>query len=191
MSSPSNVNILLLEPFYGGSHKQFVDTLMRLGVDYDQVINNSLPRDSSLQSPQKSTKQAKWPSYNFTLFTMKAKKWHWRARTSSLYMSMVIPKITTQDDNGNILDSVLQMTTNSLNRSNRIGDHRGDETMPDSYDIMLVSSVLNLAELCSLRPDLGRIPKKIVYFHENQLAYPTQNHKQRDFQYGYNQILTW
>ena len=32
--------------------------------------------------------------------------------------------------------------------------------------------------------------RKIMYFHENQLIYPVQQLKDRDFQYGYNQILS-
>ncbi|KFO11307.1 Glycosyltransferase-like domain-containing protein 1, partial [Balearica regulorum gibbericeps] len=55
--------------------------------------------------------------------------------------------------------------------------------------ILFASSVLNLAELAALRPDLGKL-KKILYFHENQLAYPVQKCQERDFQYGYNQILS-
>ena len=82
-----------------------------------------------------------------------AKKWHWRARTSALYFSQVIPKKIDKD-------------------------------------VLFCSSVLNLSELLSLRPDLASIKKKIVYFHENQLAYPVQTIKERDFQFGYNQILT-
>ena len=57
-------------------------------------------------------------------------------------------------------------------------------------DILFCSSVLNLSELLSLRPDIALIKKKIVYFHENQLVYPVQTIKERDFQFGYNQILT-
>jgi len=52
--------------------------------------------------------------------------------------------------------------------------------------------VLNLAELVALRPELTNV-KKVLYFHENQLTYPIQEHKQRperDFQFGYNQILS-
>lgn len=59
------------------------------------------------------------------------------------------------------------------------------------FDILFVSSVLNLAEFLSLRPDLAKIPVKIIYFHENQLVYPIQTQKERDFQYGYNQFLSW
>lgn len=59
------------------------------------------------------------------------------------------------------------------------------------YRYLFSSSIVNLSELLSLRNDLQSL-KKIIYFHENDLVYPKQNEKQeqRDFQYGYNQILT-
>ncbi|KAL9848534.1 tRNA-queuosine alpha-mannosyltransferase isoform 4-T7 [Geothlypis trichas] len=60
---------------------------------------------------------------------------------------------------------------------------------PHENRILFASSVLNLAELAALRPDLGKL-KKVLYFHENQLAYPVQKCQERDFQYGYNQILS-
>jgi len=117
------MKILIVEPFYGGSHKQLIDFIMTL------------------------------PSLEIELVQLPAKKWHWRARTSALYFSQVIPK--------------------DIDR-----------------DVLFCSSVLNLSELLSLRQDLAKIKKKIVYFHENQLVYPVQTIKERDFQFGYNQILT-
>uniref|UniRef100_A0A2R9AVH6 tRNA-queuosine alpha-mannosyltransferase n=1 Tax=Pan paniscus TaxID=9597 RepID=A0A2R9AVH6_PANPA len=115
------MSILIIEAFYGGSHKQLVDLLQEeLG---DCVV-----------------------------YTLPAKKWHWRARTSALYFSQTIP----------------------------ISEH---------YRTLFASSVLNLTELAALRPDLGKL-KKILYFHENQLIYPVKKCQERDFQYGYNQILS-
>lgn len=58
------------------------------------------------------------------------------------------------------------------------------------YRVLFCSSVLNLAELVALRPDLASL-KKIIYFHENQLVYPVREKKDRDIQHGYNQILSW
>uniref|UniRef100_A0A8W8NUY5 tRNA-queuosine alpha-mannosyltransferase n=1 Tax=Magallana gigas TaxID=29159 RepID=A0A8W8NUY5_MAGGI len=57
------------------------------------------------------------------------------------------------------------------------------------YKVLFCSSVLNLAELVALRPDLASL-KKIIYFHENQLVYPVREKKDRDIQHGYNQILS-
>ena len=119
----AEANLLIVEPFYGGSHKQLIDVLT------PQLDSNS-----------------------FVLVTLPAKKWHWRARTSSLRLSQDIPR-----------------------------EH--------SFTTLLASSVLSLSELLGLRPDLLPL-RKIVYFHENQLCYPVQNVKERDFQFGYNQITT-
>ena len=119
------MKILVVEPFYGGSHKQLLDTIL-------ETLHQKV---------------------DFDLFSLPAKKWHWRARTSALYFSQVIPK-----------------------------DH--------GYCILFTSSVLNLAELLGMRPDLQRC-RKIVYFHENQLVYPVREIKERDCQYGLNQIMTW
>lgn len=92
-------------------------------------------------------------SAEYDLFTLPAKKWHWRARMSAMYFSQTIPR-------------------------------------NKQYSILLTSSVMNMAELIGIRPDLAGC-KKIVYFHENQLVYPVQENKDRDCQYGLNQIMTW
>lgn len=34
------------------------------------------------------------------------------------------------------------------------------------------------------------ITRKIIYFHENQLTYPSRFEKERDFQFGWNQIIS-
>ncbi|XP_051937835.1 glycosyltransferase-like domain-containing protein 1, partial [Hippocampus zosterae] len=118
---PPPARVLLLEPFYGGSHKQLLDLL---AAHLDSCV----------------------------AFTAPAKKWHWRARTSALDFSQRV-------------------------------------TPNPAYRVLFCSSVLNLCELAALRPDLARL-KKVVYFHENQLAYPVRKEQDRDFQYGYNQILS-
>ncbi|KAK5860552.1 hypothetical protein PBY51_022017 [Eleginops maclovinus] len=113
--------VLLVEAFYGGSHKQLIDLLQ-------QNVSSC------------------------TVCSLPAKKWHWRARTAALHFSQTIPTCA-------------------------------------SYRVLFSSSVLNLCELVALRPDLAQL-KKVLYFHENQLVYPVRKEQQRDFQYGYNQVLS-
>eukprot|EP00117_Sycon_ciliatum_P009203 scpid68672/ scgid0253/ Glycosyltransferase-like domain-containing protein 1 len=62
------------------------------------------------------------------------------------------------------------------------------ESHPDCK-VLFATSTLNLAELCGLRPDLGRMTK-VLYFHENQLVYPVQKTSDLDFQLGYAQITS-
>ncbi|MFG6666485.1 DUF3524 domain-containing protein [Halomonas sp. HNIBRBA4712] len=46
------------------------------------------------------------------------------------------------------------------------------ETLAQTFDVILATSMVDLTTLVGLFPHLGRA-KKIVYFHENQFAYPS------------------
>ena len=105
--------ILALEPYYGGSHKNFIDNL----------IENSC--------------------HNWTLMTESPHHWKWRMRTSCFFFA------------------------NKLKKK----EH--------SIDCIFTSSYLDLACFLALQPQLHST-KKIIYFHENQLTYPVQEHKERD-----------
>ena len=47
----------------------------------------------------------------------------------------------------------------------------GDEQLRADYDLLMVTSMTDLSALRGFRPELSRLPS-IVYFHENQFAYP-------------------
>ena len=88
--------ILVLEPFYGGSHQQLIEALLKKVGESNAIV-----------------------------ITLPDSKWHWRARTSALLFSQKIPR-----------------------------DHK--------LVTLFASSVLSLAELLGLRPDL--VPLKKVSF---------------------------
>ena len=99
----------VVEPFYGGSHKQLVDLLV-----------NDLPDTASVEA-----------------FTLPDKKWHWRLRAAAPHFAAALPAAP----------------------------------LSDRFDVLFCSSMLNLAELRALRPDVAAV-HTVLFFHENQLEYP-------------------
>ncbi len=65
------------------------------------------------------------------------------------------------------------------------------DTLRAPYDLIFASSYLPLAELMGLVPELAKIPS-ILYFHENQLAYPTRAEQgnERDNHFGVTQLVS-
>ena len=121
------MKILALEPYYGGSHKAFLDGWQALSA------------------------------HDWTLLTLPANKWKWRMR---------IAAITFADQ------------TNELVKSG---------CMPDA---IFCSDMLNVAEFKGLaNPCLNNVPL-VVYFHENQITYPTQVESERDYQFVATNMTT-
>jgi glycosyltransferase involved in cell wall biosynthesis len=65
---------------------------------------------------------------------------------------------------------------------------------PTRTHTLFCSSMFNLAEFLALRPEFCAV-RKVIYFHENQLAYPSRQEdrikrEERDFHYGYAQIMS-
>lgn len=64
------------------------------------------------------------------------------------------------------------------------------ERASERYDLVFASSYLALGDLLGLRPDLADLPR-VVYFHENQLAFPMRPEfsGERDLHYGFSQLV--
>ena len=59
-----------------------------------------------------------------------------------------------------------------------------------SFDLVFCTDMLPLHEWRGLvGPPLADLPA-VIYFHENQLTYPTSDHAARDFHYGYTNLLS-
>ena len=67
---------------------------------------------------------------------------------------------------------------------------RHADTLTAEHDVLLTTSMLPLAELVGLAPMLATIPR-VLYFHENQLAYPVRDEYtgERDHHYGFTQLM--
>lgn len=66
----------------------------------------------------------------------------------------------------------------------------GWATNGESWDVVICSDMLNLAEFRGLAPpSIQRLPS-VVYFHENQLTYPVRHASERDYQYVFINLTT-
>ncbi|MEE8143703.1 MAG: DUF3524 domain-containing protein, partial [Planctomycetota bacterium] len=62
--------------------------------------------------------------------------------------------------------------------------HFAKRVVAGEWDLILASEFLNLAEMLALLPvELRGIPS-LLYFHENQLTYPLQEHEERDYHFA-------
>lgn len=74
----------------------------------------------------------------------------------------------------------------SLTMANRVDQLL---TGGDKWDLVFCSDMLNLPEFLGMSSRLSRHPAPlVVYFHENQLTYPSR--QPRDYQYAYSNFLT-
>ena len=106
--------ILLLEPYYGGSHKQFLTG-----------IQNCVEAE-------------------FVLFSLPARKWKMRMQFSAIYFVQQIKALSAAEQ---------------------------------QFDLVLCSTFVDVAVLRSLLlnlPHWNRDARVKTYFHENQIAYPSQ-----------------
>lgn len=121
------MKILAIEPYYGGSHKAFLDG---------------------------------WQSrseHDWTLVTLPAYKWKWRMRHSPLTCARLVQKMVAEGQ---------------------------------SWDILFVSDMINLPELCGILPaKVANLPR-LIYFHENQLMYPVRSSSTRDYHYAYSNFTS-
>lgn len=119
------MKLLVAEPYYGGSHKAFLDDLPQ-----------QLP-------------------HAFELLTLPAQHWKWRMRLAAPHFAGLL---------------------------------RERETA--GFDAIFCSSILDVAAFRGLLPSpLAALPH-LVYFHENQFAYPVQVAAERDVHFGLTNLTT-
>jgi len=119
------LRILALEPYFGGSHADFLEGL-------------------------RARSRHRW-----TLLTMPARKWKWRMRGAALHLAREAVPLSAQ-----------------------------------RFDLVFANDFLSVTDWKALAPaPLAGLPV-VTYFHENQLSYPLEPGRTRDYQYGFTNLTT-
>ncbi len=133
------MHLLVLEPYYGGSHKAVLDLLLReLDVTAD-------------------------------VLTLPARKWKWRMRGAAITMAREARRL---HDEG--VSSALSGSSREARR----------------WDLVFASTFVNLAEFYGLAGEAVAGVPSVVYFHENQFAYPNRHTAEWDFQFPLTNITS-
>ncbi|MFO7822110.1 MAG: DUF3524 domain-containing protein [Lentisphaeria bacterium] len=124
------MKILSLQPYYGGSHKHVMDSLL-------------------------AESQHSWQ-----LLTLPARKWQWRMRHAAATFAE-------------------QLASSELPKAVR------------QSEAIFCSDMLNLAEFRGLAPTWAARLPAVVYFHENQFAYPARKKYQQkqNAEYGFTNMF--
>jgi glycosyltransferase involved in cell wall biosynthesis len=139
------LKVLVLEPYYGGSHRAVLDGL--------------IARLTPL-------------GFAFDLVTLPARKWKWRMRGSAITMADEIRSRAAAWQAAHPQGEVARLS-------------------PDRcWDLIYTSTFVNLAELVALAGDAVAGTPTIVYFHENQLLYPTRHTAEWDYQFPLTNVTS-
>jgi glycosyltransferase involved in cell wall biosynthesis len=98
----------------------------------------------------------------WTLLTLPARKWKWRMRGAAITMAAELRE--------------------------RERTAQGEDSAP--YDLVFASTFVNLAEFRGLVGGAIASTPAIVYFHENQIAYPNQHIAEWDYQFPLTNITS-
>lgn len=83
------------------------------------------------------------------------------------------------------------MRHSAVTFAQQLHDQLSDErTERPTWDVLFCTDMLGLAEFRGLCPEAVRRLPSIVYFHENQLTYPTQKDEERDFHFAYSNMTS-
>ena len=99
--------------------------------------------------------------HDFTVLPLPAYKWKWRMRHAAVTFSEQLHEMLPSEG-----------------------------TDSSCWDVLFCTDMLGLAEFRGLCPTSIRELPTIVYFHENQLTYPTQQDDERDFHFAYSNMTS-
>jgi glycosyltransferase involved in cell wall biosynthesis len=99
--------------------------------------------------------------HEFTVLPLPAYKWKWRMRHAAVTFAQKLHELLA-----------------------------GPSQQVPKWDVLFCTDMLGLAEFRGLCPKPIRQLPSIIYFHENQLTYPTQKDEDRDFHFAYSNMTS-
>jgi glycosyltransferase involved in cell wall biosynthesis len=152
------MKILALEPYYGGSHRAFLDGW----------ITRS--------------------RHAWTLLTLPATKWKWRMRHAPYTLarqaaSAMVSGIEAGAPGGFRGPMIPSGKARGVVPAPPAGTSAGT-----SWDLIFASDMLNLAEFRGLAPEALRRLPAVLYFHENQITFPVEYEQERDHHFGFSNM---
>ncbi len=145
------LRILALEPYWGGSHRDFLQGWQRSG------------------------------RHRWTTLTLPAHHWKWRMRHAPLEFCRQLGVMQSAREPDRRLSEPTEMPPGAP------GDRKAHSRR---WDLLFCSDMLDLATFRGLAPaDVASLPA-IVYFHENQLTYPTRREDVRDRHFAFTNFTT-
>jgi len=158
------MRILGLEPYYGGSHKAFLDGW----------ISRS--------------------RHDWTLLTLPATKWKWRMRHAPYTFSRRVdeaisaPSSRIPDLDGTQSSRSVRSGGPGLHRRRSVPPVLSGTPGAAPWDLIFASDMLSLAEFLGLAPDPVRRLPSLLYFHENQITFPVEYEQERDHHFGFSNM---
>ncbi|XP_028158936.1 glycosyltransferase-like domain-containing protein 1-like [Ostrinia furnacalis] len=152
--------LLVIEPLYGGGHKKMIDSLLKICRKVERKVYRSTLAGVAQRRP----------------------KWINGVQLNYKYAIEVGPKKRY---------TLITMPPTKWEWRSRCSAMYLAEIIPrdHSYEILFCSSVLPLAELIGIRPDLAHL-FKIVYFHENHLELTLYPYEDLNYHLGHSEIMT-
>ncbi len=157
------MHVLAIEPYFGGSHRAFLDAVVRRS------------------------------RHRWTLLTGPPRHWKWRMRNAPLALARQLCRQLASADNRSDEPFDLVFCSDMLDLAQWRGllcqglplDDRGADSMVAG----LSGPHLSATDWSASRMRIATLPA-ITYFHENQWTYPESPRARHDAHYGYTNLLT-
>ncbi|WP_432798460.1 tRNA-queuosine alpha-mannosyltransferase domain-containing protein [Poriferisphaera sp. WC338] len=128
----------------------------------------------------------KHTKYEMVALSLSGRSWKWRMRHGAASFAQWL-RSRVEDDTWGKIDRE-QMTRVSIASNREIDESDIDVTWLRGVDVVMATSMVDLATFAGLMPSVLIGAKFYLYMHENQFTYPVRQEDTRDIHFGLTQI---